>query len=220
MSFQLYLWSISVPTEHLVVVHSIEHLQTSKIPNFSAFSPGVHPTSAAQTWSWSGVNEAGESLRTSLSFMTSEVLYEPLSAGGFELYYVSIGLSSRLIAVTVPISEAYDLAFRPGEQPILRQTSAIVQVRGDVWETVFCHKGWYFNKSFAGIRAFKFTVIPLKNIASCRLRKALHMFVGFEELEQITQTIEIDMDEATGRVVIWGWNSEKQETSVFVGDLV
>jgi len=46
------------------------------------------------------------------------------------------------------------------------------------------------------------------------------MFVSYTELGYRPQTTEIDMDEATGRVVIWGWDKQAHETKIFVGDLV
>jgi len=48
------------------------------------------------------------------------------------------------------------------------------------------------------------------------------MSVPFEELkfERPPKTSEMDMDEATGRVVIWGWDEDACEARIFVGDLV
>ena len=46
------------------------------------------------------------------------------------------------------------------------------------------------------------------------------MTVSYRELTNHTRTTEVDMNEATGRVVIWGWDRDTGETKVLVGNLV
>jgi len=65
-------------------------------------------------------------------------------------------------------------------------------------------------------------VIPLDDLVLEDGRGALRMLVSYKELKFKFRplTIEMDMDEATGRVIIWGWDKNAYETKIFVGDLV
>ena len=47
------------------------------------------------------------------------------------------------------------------------------------------------------------------------------MFVSYADfVPPGWETIEVDMGEATGWVVVWGWDNVAQELEIFVGDLV
>ena len=47
------------------------------------------------------------------------------------------------------------------------------------------------------------------------------MVAAYEEhRSHPAQNVEVDMDEATGRVIIWRWDANAFETKIFVGDLV
>lgn len=53
-------------------------------------------------------------------------------------------------------------------------------------------------------------------------RGTLRMSVPYKDLkfEASPQTTEVEMDGATGRVLVWGWDKDACETKIFVGDLV
>lgn len=176
--------------------------------------------SVTQTFSCPGVDHPSRRLRVSLSSMTSEALFDPLSAPQFNLYYLS--MFSEVTTVTVPIDfsdNAIDFASRPDEPPILEYRTTIIQGNANDRETSFSHRGLHFIRT-CDATGVRFLVRPLKNIASQDQRKVLQMFVSYQELGQVPDTTEIDMDEVTGRVVIWGWNMQAQETRVLIGNLV
>ena len=62
--------------------------------------------------------------------------------------------------------------------------------------------------------------MPLDDLFLGGGREALWMSVTYKELRDCKKTVDMDMDEATGRVIIWGWEMCTYETKVFVGDLV
>ena len=62
-------------------------------------------------------------------------------------------------------------------------------------------------------------VTPLNDLVLEGGRGALRISVPLKELRRCSG-IGMDMDEATGRVVIWGWDEDTHRTKVFVGDLV
>ena len=150
--------------------------------------------------------------------MTGEVLYDPLTAQEFNLYYSFRIPTSQVVTVTVPINAAYDnLASKSAELPAPKQNTALVQCHV---ETADCQKGLYFGKSCKkdGVHLL---VMPLKDIALRGPEKALRMFVSWEEFEQpARQMVEVDMDEATGRVVVWLWDRDTRAVKIFFGDLV
>ena len=171
-------------------------------------------------WSWSGLSSIDPNLRFSLSSIAGEVLYDPLSAQEFNLYYVSRGLTSQVNAVTIPINITdQDLVLKSTEPPVLEQKSTIIEIDAKDPEMPFCRNGLYFDKYCEDV-GIHFYVIPLKAFAMQDSRGILGIFLSHKELEQTLQMIEIDMDEVTGRVLVWGWEKEAQETRIFVGDLV
>ena len=63
-------------------------------------------------------------------------------------------------------------------------------------------------------------VTPLDDLVLEGGRGTLRMSVLRKEFDECSAITEVDMDEATGRVVMWGWDKRTCETKVFVGDLV
>ena len=84
-----------------------------------------------------------------------------------------------------------------------------------------CRNGLHSDKALL-IDKLGVLVTPLDDLVLEDGRGALRMSVPLEELkfERPPKTFGMDMDEATGRVVIWGWEEDACETKIFVGDLV
>ncbi|KAF9653264.1 hypothetical protein BDM02DRAFT_3265514 [Thelephora ganbajun] len=210
-----YLWNICIPTERLMILYNSRQILGCKIPNFSTLSLGVNPTSATPMWNWSGL----EWFKIRVSYMASEATYNPPSSQEFNLYYVCRRPNFKVITVTIPINTGDDSASEPIKLPAVKQRSTFVQNHARHPGEHSCQKGLHFDKACRsdGVR---YLIAPLKDIASEGLRRALGVFVSYKELSRLSQAFEIDMDEATGRVVIWGRNKDASETKVFVGDLV
>lgn len=145
-------------------------------------------------------------------YMESEALYGPHSAREFDLYYLERSFMWRVTTLTIPID--------PGDNQIpIHSTTVPLHVLDP--DTPFFHKRLYFYKSCEDDGAL-YLVAPLKDFALRDQVKVLRMFVSREEFEKVldSEVNEIDVDEATGRVIIWRWDSEAQEVKLFVGDLV
>ena len=200
------IYNISIPTESLAVLYYPEDILTCKIPDFSSLSPGRNlmtatPVPIVRPMDW-----------ISISHMASEPIYDPLSARRLDLYYLHKGNSSRVILITIPLESGVSLR-REGLRTIRDDANGPI--------TLPLHKGFHlkFEKTCDNKGAY-FVVMTLKNLSTHDPRIFLRVFVSDEEFEQVSQASEIDMDEATGRMIIWGWDEGAEETKVFVGDLV
>ena len=149
-----------------------------------------------------------------VTHLASEVLYDPLSAREFDLYYINRGNQSVLVTVTIPIDADVD-----GGHSFSKQESTTVLNQLQSPDAFSFHKGLYFDMAWkdGGVH---YLVMPLKNLASNGPSKALRMFLSHGEFKQVSEAKEIDVDEATGRVIVWRWDRKAQETRIFVGDLV
>ena len=173
-------------------------------------------------WYWPGPEQTNDRLWIHVSYMTSEALYDPPSAQGFNLHYVCQECVPEpyTITITIPINIKDDPAYELGEQPALEQKSTPVQHYGRGSVGFSFHKGLHSNKELRDGR-INILVTPLDDLVLEGGRKALRISVPYEEhRSHPVRNVEVDMDEATGRVVIWRWDGNTNETKVFVGDLV
>ena len=195
----------------------METILACKIPDFSGLSPGNNPASIKQMWSWPGLGQSDEWAWDRLTYTASESVYDPHSARAFDLYYVS-GAASQVTTVTVPINtDEDDPALKPGELPALKQESTVIEDGREGRDTFGCGCKALHVRRLSGSDGETYVVVPLKKPPLRGSGGALWMFVHREELDLNPQ---LDIDEATGRVVIWGWDMAAQETRVFIGSLV
>ena len=145
--------------------------------------------------------------------MASETIHDPLSAQKFELYYAREGINSHVTTLTIPIDISDDKILIPGER------SATIPKCNGGSDPLSFYKDLYFDKVCKNDGVY-YLIVPLKNLTLRGLGGVLRMFVPFEEFEKISRAHEAEMDGATGRVIIWGWNYDTQEAEIFVGDLV
>lgn len=206
-----------------MIIYNTQHILAREIPDFSGLPLGVNLSSETPMWHWPGLDLVDEMIWTLVSYMTSETLYDPPSAQQFSLHYVCKrhGIQEKpfAITVTVPINTGGDSASKSTGPPALKQKSTPLQTHR--WGSVgfSCRKGLHLDKALQSDK-FHILVTPLDDLVLEGGRKALRMFVPYKELKHFSQTIEMDMDEATGRVIIWGWDKDAYETKIFVGDLV
>jgi hypothetical protein len=211
------VWRICLPTENLAIVYSTETILACKIPDFSSLSPGNNPTSMEKTWSWPGLGQSDDWAENQLTYTASEPIYDQRSAREFELYY-AFGAASRVTTVTVPINTGEDdHALKPGELPALKQVSTVIEDGREGRDTFGCGSKALHVRRLSGSDGKTYVVVPLKNLPLRGSGEAIWMFVHREELDRDPQ---LDIDEASGRVIIWGWDLVAQETKVFIGDLV
>jgi len=161
-----------------------------------------------------------------VSYMTSESLQDSPSAQelNVNLYYVGgknfAQIEPFVTAVTIPINTKGGFISRSTKPRAVKQKSTPVRNHGGSTVCLSCRKGLHFDVATGVYPSLHILVTPLNDLGSEGGRKALRMSVSFEDLVECWLTIKVDMDEVTGRVVVWGWDSSKFGTKVFVGDLV
>lgn len=203
----------------------MQHILAYDIPDFSSLSPGTNPSGVMPAWHWPVTDQDGID-RFISPHMTGEALYDPRSAQGFDLHYYGLQksadeLSVTTIAVPINLKDSF-VAFGSTKSPPLKQRSSSLShgdTRRPIWFS--CQGALHFSV-FLGEdpRLLEVLVTPLNDHGLEGGRGTLRMIVSFAELECCTRAIKADMDEATGRVVIWGWDRNTHQRKIFVGDLV
>ena len=213
VGFQHSLWKICMPAENLVIVYNHERIFGCKIPNFLDLSPGTHTTSVRSTWSWPGLVRSDEIVWDPGTY--SEAIYDPHSAREIDLYYVE-AFASEVVTVTVPIDTCGgNDGDHPSELsglPALKQESSLIDDGEERWGTCDRSKGLYFRRlyEFGGVTHM---VVPLRSPGN-----SLWMFLPQERPDQGSK---MDIDEATGRVIFWRWDTDERATTrIVVGNLV
>lgn len=171
-------------------------------------------------WDWPGPDTG-----FIVSYTASESLRDSPSAQEFNvnLYYVGGKTFSQIepfaTTVTIPIDTEGSFISGFTEPPAARQRSIPVPNHGGGTVCLSSRKGLHFDVAAVDYPSLHILIIPLNNLGSDG-GKALRMSVSSKEFEKQTLTIKVDMDEATGRVVIWGWDSTTSKAKIFIGDLV
>jgi len=159
------------------------------------------------------------------TYMTSESLHESPSAQEFNvnLYYVGSKTLTQMepcaTAITIPIDTKGSLISRSAEPRAVKKKLTPVQNHGSVMVSLSRRKGLQFDVATGEHPSLHILVTSLNDLDSEGGGKALWMHVSSEELAERPRTIKMDMDEVTGRVVVWG-DSGEFGTQLFVGDLV
>jgi len=202
-----------------MIVYNTWHIFAYEIPSFSNLSLGINLSCAMLIWYWPGPDGVDENW---VSYMTSEALYDPPSTQEFYLHYFCqerVAYSDPFtVTLTVPtnLKRAYELAELPG----FKQKSTPVRQHGRNSVGFSCQKGLHFDKALQGGR-IDILATPLDDLVLEGGRRALRVPVPYEEhRSHPVRNVEVDMDEATGRVVVWRWDGNACETKIFVGDLV
>ena len=156
-------------------------------------------------------------------YMTSGALLDPPSAQEFNLHYVyrarSWAVRVFAVTVTIPTNVKDDPTSESTELPALRQKTTPLRRHESGSFGPSCRRGLHFD-IVPRVDRLEILATPLDDLVLEGGRGALWMKVPYKELRDCTPSTMMDMDEATGRVVIWGWNKNEDETKVFVGDLV
>ena len=206
-----------------MVVFNTQHALTYEIPDSSGLPSGFHLSNATPTQHRLDPGWVGESIH--VSYMTSEALYDPSSAQEVNLHYFCRQLlapAEPLVAtITMPISTDGDPASESTEPPLLKIKETLIRRHGRDSAGTSCRKGLHSDKALLN-DGLDILVTPLDDLVLKDGKGTLRMSVPYKEFgfKWSPQTVEIDMDEATGRVVVWGWDRDACETKIFVADLV
>ena len=169
-------------------------------------------------------NRPGPGARLPVSYTMGETVRDSPSAQDFNLYYVSekrfSPASPSVTTVTVPINTEGGSISKSTELPTIKKKLTEAPNHGEATAWFSCRKGLHFDVAHSNAPPLHVLVTPLNALGSEGGRKALRMTVPFEEPGEFMPEIGMDMDEATGRVVIWGWDSMAYKSKIFVADLV
>ena len=174
-------------------------------------------------WYWSGPDRPDDYTELLVNHMASETLYDPPFTQELNLHYVyrTRDWAARVfvVTVTIPINAKDNVFSEPTEPPTLRKKSTPVRGHGPGSFGLFFQKGLHSDITFQGDE-LDILATPLDDLVLEGGRGALRMTVSYKEFRDCTMSVEMDMDEATGRVVVWTWDVDARETKIFVGDLV
>lgn len=208
-----------MPTENLVIIYSPKIVLACKIPGFSDLPPGTHTTSVTPMWLWRGLDRSYKTSRIRDPELINETVYDQHFTRESSLYSVDEGV---VITATVPIdaSDPYDRDWtqNPDELPALKQKSTTVGSQATGTNTVCCRKGLYFDEIPTN-DGVCYVVIPLKNVAANGPGNVLRLVVSRKEFKHVALGVCLDMDEATGRVIVWGPRESTEGISILIGDL-
>ena len=174
-----------------------------------------------------GPDRVDENVRIYSFDMTGEALHDPSSAREFNLHFICEG---RLVqtghpafvergcfvaTVTIPINTDRDPSSKSTEPPAPKHKETRLQNRVGESFGSSCQKGLHLDRGLHNEEP-EILVTPLDDLVLEGGRGTLRVLLS-KELEPLLRRCGVDMDDATGRVIIWEWENESK---VFVGDLV
>ena len=159
--------------------------------------------------------------------MTGEAPTDPSSAQELNLHFICENcfvqtdhfafMEKGPIAatVTIPINIDRDPSSKSTEPPAHKYEETCLQEH--VWGSFgFCYQRGLRPDRGLHNEEPEILVAPLDDLVSEGERGTLRVLLS-KELEPLLRRCGVDMDDATGRVIIWEWENESK---VFVGDLV
>ena len=208
----------------MVIIYNFRHILAYEIPDFAGLPSGVSRSGVGPVRYWPGPDPAAGIALAASAYMTGEALCDPPSAQGFNLHYVcekhAAGVDPFAATIKIPMNIQDGLAPESTESPEFERRSTLIRSHG--WRSVrfFGRKGLHSDITIYDNKA-DILVTSLNDLGREGRGKALHMIASFEGFHG-WESIGMDMDEATGRVVIWGWDKVRDQAGpgIFVGDLV
>ena len=198
-----------------------------EIPNSSTFSHNTDLSHGEPTWSWPGPGRINEKVRPYLSYMTGEAPYDPSSAQELDLHFIYMDCFIQTdhsafmekgpfaATVTIPINTDRDPSSKSTEPPAHKYKETRLQNHVGESFGFSCQRGLHLDRGLRNEEP-EILVTPLDDLVLEGGRGTLRVLLS-KELEPLLRRCGVDMDDATGRVIIWGW---EKESKVFVGDLV
>ena len=157
--------------------------------------------------------------------MTGEALHDPSFAHEFNLHFICeehpTQMGPVVTTVTIPINTDRNAAPNPTEKPELKYTSTDLQEHVGELFGFSCQKGLHLDRGLEDEK-FRILVTPLDDLVSEGGRGTLRVLLSDDPLEFDLRRCGVDMDDASGRVIIWEWDKGeyKYESKIFIGDLV
>lgn len=223
-------WKVCFPIPDFAVICGRDRVLAYTLPPFSTLPHGEHLLDEDPTWRLSNImedNTGGYRNQTS-----AEVFYDPsLSDSRYNIHFWhqldSFDLRKPIELITLiidPSNPSSSSSGTPAYQRIENHFSTYGLIAGGS-----LHQEIYHSRTRSHSEGLDVWVTSLEDISFGQGRGeeerqgSLHMFVSNDEFEPDLEWESVDVDEASGRVFIWGptyqWMTPS-ETRVFVGELV
>ena len=223
-------WKVCFPTPDLAVVFGRDRVLAYALPPFSALSRGMHCLDESPIWCWSSIMGSGAGM--SRHRTSAEVFYDPsLPDHRFNIHllyqmehsdpWTYMGL------ITLNIDPSNSSPASPESSTSKRIATRFPIIGLPVMSTI--HSGVYRSGTRLRDVGLDIWVTPLETLSSSQAsgdrngQGPLWMFVSNDDLEHDLEWENVDLDEASGRVFVWGpgyrWKTPP-ETRIFVGELI
>ncbi|KAF9648284.1 hypothetical protein BDM02DRAFT_3115600 [Thelephora ganbajun] len=223
-------WKVCFPIPGLAVIYGRDRVLAYTLPSFSTLSHGKQLLDEGPIWCLPSILENKRGVRR---YKTSaEVSYDssqPDHRFNIHLLYRlgCLGPSTYMGLITLNIDP-----FNPSPPSLGTPTHQRIASRFPITGLTAMgtlHPGIYHSRTHPHNEGLDVWVTPLEDLSSSQAcgdregRGSLWMFVSNDELEPDLEWESVDLDEASGRVFIWGptyrWRTPC-ETRIFVGELV
>ena len=223
-------WKVCFPTPDLAVVFGRDRVLAYALPPFSSLSQGRHCLNKRPNWSWSSLLGSGTGMYRHKT--SAEVFYDPsLPDHRFNIHLLyqteRYDPWTYMELITLKIDPSDPSPASP-ESPTSKRVVTRFPITGlPVMSTI--HPGVYRSGTRLRDDGLDIWVTPLEDPPSSQAGRerfgqgSLWVFVSNDDLEQDLEWENVDLDEASGRVFVWGpgyrWKTPP-ETRIFVGELV
>jgi len=223
-------WKVCFPTPDLAVIYGRDAILAYTLPPFFSLPHGNHLLDKCPIWYRSSITENNTKSRRHK--MSAEVFYDlalPDHRFNIHLLHQLDCSESRtcMELITLSIDPSNSSPSSP-ETPSSQRIVSGIPIAG-LPATGTIHPGIYYSRTRERSEGLDVWVTSLEDLSFSQAcgegegQGPLWMFVSNDELEPDLEWESVDLDEASGRVFIWGptyrWKIPP-ETRMFVGELV
>jgi hypothetical protein len=223
-------WKVCFPTPNLVVICGRDRILAYTLPSFSTLLHGKHSLDEGPTWRLSDIIENNTGARRQKTSV--EVFHDPCALDRrYNLHFLrqldDFDPRTWVELITLSIDPS-DSSSSSSGTPTYQRIESRFSVDGLI-ATGTLHPNIYHSRTLTHSEGIGIWVTSLEDVSFAQARgevegrRSLYMFVSNDELEPDLEWESVDLDEASGRVFIWGptyrWMTPP-ETRVFLGELV
>ena len=223
-------WKVCFPTPELTVVYGRDRVLAYALPQFSVLPQGKRSLDEDPIWCWSSI--IGSGTGTYRHKTSAEVFYDPSLPGDrFNIHLLNwkghSDPKTYMDLITLNIDPSDPSPASPESRTSERIVSRFPVAGLPATSTIY--PGVYRSGTRLREDGLDIWITPLEDISSSQARglggrqDSFWMFVSNDDLEHDLEWESVDLDEASGRVFVWGpgfrWKTPP-ETRIFVGELV
>lgn len=223
-------WKVCFPTPDLAVICGRDRVLAYTLPSFSTLPHGKHSLDEDPVWSLSNMTENTTGTRRHQT--SAEVFYDPsIPDRRYNIHFLrqpDDGDSRTHTWLTTLTIDPSDPSSSSSGTPAYQRIESHFSIGGRM-TTSTLHPDVYHSRTQWDSEGLYVWVTSLEDIAFSQTcgegeeQRSLCMFISNDELEPDMEWESVDLDEASGRIFIWGpayrWMTPP-ETRIFVGELV